>query len=379
MKRQYSLLHILAAVLIAVAITLATVSGMLYHSIGGREGAELLGKTNAVRKLISETYVGTADWTAEGDGAASALIASLGDRWSYYMTADEYEAYQNYSANVSTGIGVTVRTEEDGGFQVLSVAAGSPAEEAGVEPGWIIASVDGESVLDMDTTALKALLFGKEGEFEVGFFTDGSREQSFLALHTASFFSSPVSYELLEGGIGYIDIDNFESGAAENAISAIEELGAQGAQAYIFDVRANPGGKLSELVELLDYLLPEGELFISLGRDGEEEIYSSDESCFDMPMAVLLDANSYSAAEFFAAALSEYGWAETVGQPSTGKGRSQVTYVLSDGSAVHISTRRYLTPDRIDLSEVGGLTPDICVEMTDSGDAQIEAARKYLS
>ena len=96
-------------------------------------------------------------------------------------------------------------------------------------------------------------------------------------------------------------------------------------------------------------------------------------------MVVLIDENSYSAAEFFAAALREYDKAVLIGTPSTGKGRSQVTYELYDGSAVHISTARYLTPGRIDLSEQGGLTPDIEVRPDGENDTQLQEAAKYLS
>jgi carboxyl-terminal processing protease len=116
---------------------------------------------------------------------------------------------------------------------------------------------------------------------------------------------------------------------------------------------------------MLDYLLPEGEIFVSVSKDGTEKVETSDASCVEMPMAVLVNQNSYSAAEFFAAALREYDWATVVGQQTTGKGRSQITKRLSDGSALHISTKKYMTPSRVDLSEVGGITPDIEIEISD--------------
>ena len=128
----------------------------------------------------------------------------------------------------------------------------------------------------------------------------------------------------------------------------------------------------------MDALLPEGEIFVSVSREGRERIYTSDENCISLPMVVLINKNTYSAAEFFAAALREYNWAAVIGQPSTGKGRSQSTFELTDGSAVHISTQRYLTPSRIDLSEQGGLTPDMTVEEEEGRDAPLESAVEYL-
>ena len=276
------------------------------------------------------------------------------------------------------GIGVTVTARDEGGFVIVTVANGSPAEAAGVEPGQVIVSLGGQDVTAMDAAQLRELIMSQPGSFELGLLDAGGEALS-VTVHTDTFYSSPVSFEMLEGDVGYIRIANFEEGAAENAVSALETLQEQGMRALVFDVRSNPGGRLSELIDLLDRLLPEGDVFISVGRDGEEEIYSSDAECIELPMAVLINEKTYSAAEFFAAALSEYDRAAVVGAPSTGKGRSQVTFELSDGSAVHLSTRRYLTPKRVDLSQQGGLTPDIVVEQSAEGDAQLDAALKYLS
>ena len=126
----------------------------------------------------------------------------------------------------------------------------------------------------------------------------------------------------------------------------------------------------------LDHLLPQGDLFVSVDGNGKETVTQSDSVCVKVPMAVIVNGNTYSAAEFFAAALQEYDWATIVGQNTTGKGRSQTTIALPDGSAVHISSRKYLTPNRVDLSEQGGLVPDVVVApAADSDvDAQLEAA-----
>ena len=143
---------------------------------------------------------------------------------------------------------------------------------------------------------------------------------------------------------------------------------------FIFDVRTNPGGLYSEMVTLLDYLLPSGDILVYVDSTGAEEVTKSDNVCLDMPMAVLVNSDSYAAAEFFAAALKDYNWATIVGERTTGKGRSQITVELTDGSAVHISNGKYLTPNRTDLSAEGGLRPDIDTALTDSGDAQLSAA-----
>ena len=175
---------------------------------------------------------------------------------------------------------------------------------------------------------------------------------------------------MLDDNIGLVTIENFDDRCAEESIAAIETLLQQGAEKLIFDVRFNPGGFASELVELLDYLLPEGELFRTIRYDGEEYVDTSDTDCLDIPMAVLVNGSSYSAAEFFAAALQEYEAAVVVGEPTVGKGYCQTTYQLSDGSAVSLSIGKYFTPKGISL-EAEGITPDVLELVEEEVAAQI--------
>ena len=132
------------------------------------------------------------------------------------------------------------------------------------------------------------------------------------------------------------------------------------------------------MVKVLDYLLPDGDLFVSVDKKGEETVMKSDKFCLKYDMVVLVNGNSYSAAEFFAAALQEYNWATVMGEQTTGKSRSQITIELSDGGAVHISTKEYLTPKRVDLAEAGGITPDIVIHNEGEADSQLEKAISQL-
>lgn len=380
MKKEFKTSTVIAAcaacLLLGAVIMLAAVMIMA----GGPAGFSYASKYLSVSGLITDRYIGESDPEELSDAAMSAMVAATGDRWSYYMTAEEYESYKQYVANVYTGVGITISPAEDGrGFLIASVTAGSPAESAGVAAGDILTAVDGENVGGMTTAEVKALIQSK-----------GSAQMTFSLIHEDGAASDvsvasgeirvqAVVHEMLECGIGYVRIVNFESGSAEGAINAVNELLQQGAEAIVFDVRSNPGGLVSELTELLDFLLPEGDVFVSVNKAGEETVTRSDSDCIELPMAVLVDSGSYSAAELFAATLSEYGWAKTVGEATTGKGRSQITIVLADGSAVHLSTNAYLTPNRIDLSETGGIVPDYAVENTDDGDLQLETAIKILS
>jgi carboxyl-terminal processing protease len=189
-----------------------------------------------------------------------------------------------------------------------------------------------------------------------------------------------VEAQMLEGNIGLIAIANFNSNCATETIAAIEDLRTKGEEKLIFDVRNNPGGYANELVKVLDYLLPEGKLFTTVDYSGKEHTDMSDAACLEMPMAVLVNGNSYSAAEFFAAALAEYDAAVVVGEKTSGKGYFQSTFRLPDGSAVGLSIGKYYTPKGVSLEKVG-ITPDVPVTL-DNGlipedpmqDAQILAA-----
>ena len=165
-------------------------------------------------------------------------------------------------------------------------------------------------------------------------------------------------------------ISNFDARCAQESIAAIEKLRSEGAKKLIFDVRNNPGGFASELVELLDYLLPEGDLFRSVSFDGTEKVDTSDEKYLDMPMAVVVNGNSYSAAEFFAAALQEYEAAVVVGEPTVGKGYYQQTIPLGDGSAVALSTGKYFTPKGNSLADKG-VIPTVRVDVDEETAAAI--------
>ena len=182
-----------------------------------------------------------------------------------------------------------------------------------------------------------------------------------------------TTYTMTEDKIAIITIANFDADCARQSIAAVEQAQAEGAKAIVFDVRNNPGGMKTELVELLDYLLPEGVLFRSVDYAGEEEIDESDAACLDLPMAVLVNNESYSAAEFFAAALQEYDAAEIVGTQTYGKGNFQSTFPLSDGSAIAISIGKYYTPKGVSLTGVG-ITPDVVVELSDE-----EAVKLYYN
>ena len=340
-------------------------------------------KLEQLASVIDRKFIGEADQTEIQDAAAEAMIAALGDRWSYYISAEEYADHVNNQNNEYVGIGVTVQKREDGaGYDIVAVTSGGPAEEAGIQAGDIVTHADGNTLGQLSVTEVRSLIMGKKNTKVMLTLLRGEQTLE-LSVTRKVIHTKAAEGQMLTDEIGYIVIDNFHDSAGSETVAEIEKLTEQGAQKLIFDVRDNPGGYVHEMVELLDYLLPEGPLFRSVSYAGKETVEESDADCLELPMAVLINGNTYSAAEFFAAALSEYDWAVTVGEPTTGKGYYQSTIELMGGSAVQLSTGAYTTPNGVNLTEAGGLTPDVAAAAAQSvtaleEDPQIQAAIQAL-
>ena len=371
-KKRFSLIHLLLLVLLTVAVTAGVGFAVLYQMVG-KEGVSLLEGLH----LINEKFVGEYDEGEVVDAALEGMVEGLGDRWSYFLTEEEYEAQNQRRTNQYVGVGVTVNYESEEGLQIVEVTAGGPAEEAGLQPGELITAVDGFSLAGEARYEGADKIQGEEGttvSLEVRG-TDGQTRT--VELKRTKLETDPVSAEMLENNVGYVRLSNFYDRSADRLKEEVTRLQEEGATSLVFDMRNNGGGYLSQLTDMLDFLLPEGPIFITRDRAGNEKITQSDASCVDLPMAVLVNADTYSAAEFFAAELQEWGVAVIVGEPTSGKGYSQQTFELPNGSAVAISTGAYFTGSGTSLIGTG-LTLDKEVYLTDQGDAQLEAALELL-
>lgn len=360
MKKLITILSYLTTAMAACAVTLLV-------TIGKTPGST---KLDQVEYLIKNRFIEEADMEKAEDAAATAMIDSLGDRWSYYLSAADYATHKEQVENAYVGIGITISPEENGqGFLILAVQKDSGAEAAGLLAGDIITGAESQDVRGMTTAQLRDIIRGKEG---TSVSLEITRDSEVLRVQVTrmQILTEVVSYEMLENSIGLIAISNFDARCADETIAAIEALREQGAQALIFDVRNNPGGYATELVKVLDYLLPEGDLFRTLDYAGRETVDKSDASFLDMPIAVVCNEDSYSAAEFFPAAIQEYGAGTIVGMPTCGKGYFQYTYELSDGSAVGLSAGKYFTPNGKSLIGTG-IQPDVVVEVDDETRAKI--------
>ena len=349
------ILNTLSYLLVAVMASVATFAFCRYRAPG---------KLESLQNLLEQRYIGEMDEKKVEDAAAAAMVDALGDRWSHYQSAEIYELYQNVMSNTYVGVGMAISVSQDGqGLDITQVEDEGPAQKAGVRAGDRLVAVDGTDIRGMALSEVGKLLKGEEGT-SVALTVVRDQQTLELSVERGRLKSVVTTGQLLPEGVGLITIANFDDRCAEETVKVIEQLREQGATALVFDVRNNPGGYKRELVELLDYLLPEGPLFRTVDYRGKERVDTSDADCLKMPMAVIMNLESYSASEFFAAALSEYDAAVTVGEKTFGKGYFQNTYELKDGSAVTLSIGQYYTPEGVSLAGVG-LTPDVEVPLTE--------------
>ncbi|MDL2273273.1 S41 family peptidase [Oscillospiraceae bacterium OttesenSCG-928-G22] len=371
MKKRFNIPTVIGLMLLVSVVTFA----LTYLSVQANFNTYLtsqaqndaaLSKVSSVLGRIQTHYVGEWEFDELIDGALRGMVAATGDRWSHYLNAEEYAAYKLSSANEAVGIGVSVHTDaETGVITITRVHPNSPADEAGLERFDIIAAVDGVTVTDVTPDEAYGLIRGAEGTtvtLKILRYETGAEET--IQFVRRNYTMNAVTSEIVGDGIGYVKIENFDAHVNINFRDAVNGLMKAGVKGIVFDVRNNPGGSKNVMVAMLDMLCPEGILFISRDNTGAEEVDRSDANEIDLPMVVITNESSISAAEFFAAALKEFGKAKIVGTPTNGKGYSQVSVPLDDGSGLILSTNEYFTPKGNSLIGVG-LTPDHTVTLSE--------------
>ena len=322
--------------------------------------------------LVQTQFVGEYEPDRVVDSALAGMVAGTGDRWSYYLNAEGYAAQNQRRENSFVGVGISVEAAEGEGLRILGVCENAPARAAGLTAGEIVTAVDGISLADKTLEEGTALVQGEEATMvtlTVRALNGGERE---VELRRTQVESVSVSYELIEGNVGYIQVKNFYTHSADQVQGAVEALEEQGAAALVFDMRNNGGGYVSELTQMLDHLLPEGPIFRSETKGGRETVTESDEKSVELPMATLVNADTYSAAEFFAAQLQESVGAPIVGEATSGKGYSQQAIPLPNGGALNLSTGRYRTGAGVSLIGTG-VTLDREVELNEAAQAALRA------
>ncbi len=390
-----------------VVLTEAGTAALRENDIAWGESTEEKGETDVfsvssekvalIDSIYRQYYYNDLDNEQLSEYILRGYVAGTGDRYGEYFTAEEYALLTADTNAEMQGIGVSVIYNADYGLiEVISVMPDSPALEAGVEPGDLIVYVgeEKESVAELGYNMAVSKMQGKAGTLAV--FTvwrgDNYTETVEFSIERGYVTEVTVLSHICETDptVGIIKITAFDLGTIKQFEEAVNSLISQGATRLVYDVRYNPGGDLTSITTILDALLPEGPIIRTVDKAGKEEMISSDAKEFNMPMAVLANESTASAAELFTSALKDYGKAVFVGKTTYGKGSMQSILPLGDGSALKLTTRMYFPPFS-DSYEGIGIVPDVEVDMdesvankniykiTDAEDTQLQAAIKWLN
>lgn len=312
------------------------------------------------------------------EGALAGMIEQLGDPNSYYISIAERESFDRRVSAQTVGLGVTIDTNQDtGAVYVTRVIDLSPAAEAGVEAGDIIVGINGEDVTGLSQDAIVERSRGPEGE-QVTLTVDRDSVRLDFTL-TRSVITRPVINSEVIDGIGYIRLDQFSPNARTELNAALEDITEANATGLVIDLRDNAGGTSGSAVQVASAFIPEGRIFTEdFGRQERVFEVNGDYANIDLPLVVLVNGRTQSAAEAFAGAIQDYDLGTIIGVPSFGKGTVQTVEDLSNGGAFRFTIARVLTPSG-DTYHAVGIQPDIVIEDADGpGDEQLDAALGYL-
>ncbi len=346
--------------MICLGVVLAV--GTIVGIVRAWQNQKTYGEFNTLAALVEQNYYTDIDREAAMDGALKGYVSGLNDPYSRYMTEEEYNSFLAEGSGEMVGIGVTVTVNDEGYLEVVDVTKDSPAEKAKLQVEDVILTVNGKDVAELGYDDAVNEVRGKENT-TVKLSIRRGKKIYLREILRENIQVVSATGRMLEDHIGYIRINAFKENTAEQFQEVYDTLLAQGAQALVFDVRDNGGGLVSSLEQILDPLLPEGVIAVATYRDGTElPLVRSDEEENDMPMAVLVNENSASAAELFTASLSDFDKAEVVGETTFGKGIMQDTRDLPFGGGLTLTVATYRTVKGECYHQVG-ITPDHVVEI----------------
>ncbi|MCM1133556.1 MAG: S41 family peptidase [Ruminococcus flavefaciens] len=383
MNKKISLGLALSLIAVSIAVTFILTSFFSLQSFNKKvvdvnEKAKKYTALQSLDNYVRENYFGEINEETLSDGILKGYVAGIDDKYSRYLTEDEYLSELSDNSGNLVGLGLTLTEDESGYIRISDIITNSPASNSGLLTDDLIISVDGMDVKEIGFSESADAMKGKEGSEVTLVIRRGGKDTEYTFTRRAIEVKT-VEAQMMSGYIGYIKITGFKENTPEQFINALEGLTANGAVALVFDVRDNGGGLVSALEECLDPLLPEGIVAVAEYKDGSSEtLVYSDSSELMLPMAVLVNGNTASAGELFAASLRDFNKAPLIGSQTYGKGVMQSTTELDDGGALVLTIAEYRTVFSECYDGIG-ITPDVQVENETEGiDSQYDKAVEVL-
>lgn len=367
---------IFLAVALTVTVTMLVAMGIYNNIIKDvSERSGVYSSISEIDDLVRENYFGDINENLLNSMMSDGYITGIGDRYSYYMSPDEYAKYKEEEKGNKSGIGVVaVYDSQNNNIYVSEVSQGSPAHLQGIEKGDVIIAVDN---VEVTSSNYEELLASLEGEKLTNVQVTFTRGEETKTVSIARGYEIQTVYYSVNGDVGYIKITAFYSTTAQQFKEALDYMTKKGVTSVVFDVRNNDTGLVSNVVECIDMLVPvatEGTSAIATAVDKEGNIietFTSDSDCARFTMVVLVNANTTGAAELFACDLRDFGLAQLVGVKTAGNGTMQKVFELSDGSAVVLTVAKIL-PYMSDSYNGIGIEPTHTVELTPEQNSRLE-------
>lgn len=329
-------------------------------------------KVELLTKIIEANYYQDVDRTELTEGLYKGLFDAIGDKYSAYYSADEYDKLMTATSSTFYGIGVVLTKADNGYVQILSVYDDTPASEVGLMPEDYLVSADGFESVDLSLDEFITHVKGAEGSYvHLKIFRPSLNDYMEFDVVRAQVAIPTVAGEMINDNVGYIRIAEFGSNSKKEFDGELARLQEEGMTKLIIDLRSNPGGMVPTVVSILDEILPEGDVLSTREKNGYSQVYSSDKACLNYPLAVLINGSSASASEIMAGAIRDFEYGTLIGTNTYGKGIVQSIRKLSDGSAYKLTTAEYFTPNGENIHGVG-IAPDIELEYEYIDDETIE-------
>lgn len=352
-------------------------------------GMSNMAKICQIEEMLDTYYVEDYDKELAEELMYTGLVAGVGDPYTYYLSADSLAEQVEKNSGHFVGIGVEIYAGDDGYIVVSSVTPGGPAEAAGILAEDKITEVDGESITGKTAADVSALVKGEEGtDVTLTIFRESTGEVLEKTVTRQDIQVQTVSWRMMDDNIGYISITNFRENTHNQFKEALDTLEAEGMEKLVLDLRNNTGGLVKSAHEIGEELLPEGIMVYTMDKEGNREDTLCDDVYNDVPMVVLVNGNSASAAEILAGAIQDTDRGELIGTTTFGKGLVQRLFTLPDGSGLNVTIQKYYTPNGTSIHGVG-ITPDYEVELPEEyaqqtnipaeADTQLQKAVEVLS
>ena len=352
-----------AAISCVVALLVGILGTSAYFKVDNFLNQDVLLRA---KNIVFENYV---DKLTEeqintmNDAALTAMVESLQDPYSYYFDMELFDEFEENNKEEYVGIGISVVHDADKKtLTVTAPTAGGPAETAGILPQDLVMGVD-DLTLDADgyNAIINYIKGGKEGDVIKLFIKRGDKDLEFDVVRSTIKLQT-ISTKMIDNNIAYLKISEFQHNSIEDFKKALADINSNGAKGLIIDLRSNPGGYADSVIKMTDMLLPEGTIAYLEDNKGNKEYFNSDKKSLEIPMVVLVNEGTASAAELMAGSLQAYDAAEIVGIKTYGKAVGQTPFMLTEETAIYLTSARYYTP-KGECIDKKGITPDVLIDL----------------